>query len=153
MGDLLITGAEEIEAKLKALERKVSKKIVRSAVRAGAKPMLKGAKNNSKVMVGGEMGSLLARNLQTRGFKRQRKGQFGVFTATKTGDDVPEFVDVAKSGQRNYIPAAIEYGHVDRAGGFVPAIPFMRNAFDTFKRLAKKRFREKLWEGIRKAAI
>ena len=131
-----LEGLAEIERKLLSLEKKVGKKIVRKAVRAGAKPMLVAAKANANSMVGGSMGKLIARSLQTRAFKKQRRGQFGVATRLKSG--VPEFVEESADGRSNYIPAAIEYGHIDRGGGFVPAIPYIRAAFDATKRASEK---------------
>jgi len=135
-----IQGAELLEKKLLALERKVAKKIVRKAVRAGAKPLLKATKAAAQSMVGGAMGQMLSKNIVTRAFKKQKKGQYGVGVSTKSesaGAPV-EFVAVSQSGDRQYIPAAIEFGHVDRGGGWVPAIPFMRSSFDATKRASEK---------------
>ena len=134
--DIKIEGVALLEKKLLALERKIGRKIVRKAVRAGAKPMLAATKANANSMVGGEMGNLIARNLQPRAFKKQRRGQYGVATRLKT--DVPEFIEESKAGRRNYIPSAIEFGHIDRAGGFVPAIPYIRVSFDSTKRTSEK---------------
>lgn len=146
MISLQLEGGAALEKKLLALERNVAKKIVRKAVRAGAKPVLAAIKASSRSMVGGSMGALIAKNLQTRGFKKQKRGQFGV--ATRFKPDIPEFVEVSADGQRNFIPADIEFGHEDRAGGQVPAIPFMRSAFDATKRASEKAVALELKTGI-----
>lgn len=134
--DVKLQGADVLEKTLLRLERNVGKKIVRKAVRAGAKPVLAAIKSAANSMVGGTMGRLISKNLQTRGFKKQKRGQFGVGTRLKA--DIPEFVDVSADGSRQYIPAAIEFGHVDRGGGQVPAIPFMRTSFDMTKHKSER---------------
>ncbi len=124
MISIRLEGADILERKLKALEAKTAKKIVRKAVRAGAKPVLQAAKANAANMVGGTMGRLIKKNIKIRAFRKQRRGSFGV--GIQTAPDVPEFIHINKGdGKRQYIPAAIEYGHDN-----VPAIPFMRKAAD-----------------------
>lgn len=145
-----LEGGAALEKKLLALERTVGKKIVRKAVRAGAKPVLRAIKASARSMVGGSMGALIAKNLQTRAFKKQKKGQFGA--ATRFKPDIPELTETSADGQRNFIPADIEFGHEDRAGGQVPAIPFMRSAFDATKRASEKAVVLELKKGILLAA-
>ena len=126
MAGAVLQGFDELERKLLRLERKTAKKVIRKAVRKAAKPSLAQSRQNARSMVGGEMGQLLSKNLHVRGFKKQRRGQFGVATKIKPG--IAEFVHIGKDGTRYYIPAAIEYGHANAA-----AIPFMRNAAITTK--------------------
>lgn len=141
----VLKGFNELERKLVSLERKVGKKIVRSAARKAQKPALDQGKQNSLSMVGGKMGTLISKKLHVRGFRKQKKGQFGLSMKIKPG--VPEFVHVGKDGTRFYIPAAIEYGH-DNA----MAIPFMRQASDMTKNKRVKILGRELAAGIRAVA-
>ena len=140
-----LQGGKELDRKLKTLGTKVGKKVVRTAVRAGAKVELEVSKANATSMVGGDMGSLIAKNLAVRAFKKQRKGSYGVSTIIKPND---KFVYIAKvhskyPGGRTYIPAAIEFGH-DNAR----PIPFRRNAADSTKNKRVQVIGVKLKEGI-----
>lgn len=145
MLSMTLSGDKALERKLRKLPNTVAKKVVRSAVRKGAKPILAAAKANAAGMVGGQMGSLLRRFLTIRAFRRQRRGSYGVrVDVNEKGDEY--FIDVSKSGKRNWIPAAIEYGH-DNA----PAIPFMRSAMDRTKEQAIEVTKRELRNGIEQA--
>ena len=144
MVKMQIKNAQAVQNALNAFEKKISKKIVRKGVRAAWKPLLDRAKKNERANVGGEMGALIARSLQLRAFRRQKKGQYGMLVRIKPGID--EFVVVSKSGKKAYIPAAIEYGHAfpGRGGEGAPkdvaAKPFMRPALDVTLPAAPKIF-------------
>jgi len=137
MSDMIqikIENARAVQNALNAFENKIAKKVVRQAVRAAWKPLLDRAKENARANVGGRMGALIARSLQLRAFRRQKKGQYGMLVRLRPGID--EFVVISKSGKRAYLPAAIEYGHAfpyrggKGAAKDVAAIPFMRPALD-----------------------
>lgn len=138
-------GFELFDAKLKNLETKVARKIVRTATRAGANNTLKSAKANAKSLVGGSMGTLLAKHLKIIVFKHQRRGSFGVQIGMKAG--VPEFTEYSKVGKRNYIPSAIEFGH-DNA----KPIPFIRNAWEKTKARDVQIMGKELKKGIEREA-
>ena len=170
MADLLITGAKELHRKLRQLEKKVSGKIVRTSVRAGANVVLKKAKANASSMVGGEMGGLIKKYLKLRVWEKQPPGAYGMgVVISEAGNDV--FVVTSKAGRRNYIPHAIEYGHAAPGGGkaaakdkpregygggasvkAVAAIPFFRSAYETEKDRAKRVIERLMWKGIEQAA-
>lgn len=141
---LKIENARQIQDALNKFEKKVAKKIVRQAVRAAWKPLLDRAKTNARSVVGGKMGSLIASKMQLRAFRRQRRGQYGMMVRIRPGVD--EFVHASKSGNRAYIPSAIEYGHAfPYRGGKgatkdVAAMPFMRPALDVTLPKAPKIF-------------
>ena len=159
-----IDNADAIQNALNAFENKIAKKVVRQGVRAVWKPLLDRAKANARTAVGGNMGKLIAKNLQVRAFRRQKKGAYGVYVRVRP--NVPEFVSYAKgsfsslanrktTGQRAYIPVAIEYGHAFpyRGGGKNPpkdvaARPFMRLALDVILPNAPKRFERYLINAI-----
>lgn len=147
--ELKTKGFEIFDAQLQALETKVAKGIVRKAVRGGAKETLKQVKINAKVMVGGDMGSLLAKHAKIIVFGFQRRGSYGVqigmrpnvpqFDSWRQGSRTIADFSRGKSGAatrsigktigKSYIPAAIEYGH-----GNAKPIPFIRNAWNRTKR-------------------
>jgi len=145
MISMTIEGGAELERKLGAIESQTAKKIVRKAVREGLKPTHRAAKANAQSMVGGNMGALIAQNLQLRVMKKKRPNSYAMNVRPKPGVD--EFVHIAKkskyAGGRTFIPAAIEYGHDN-----VPAIPFMRQAADKTLRWAHLIVAKVLKQGI-----
>lgn len=170
-----IENASAVQKALDGFEKKISKKIVRQGVRAAWKPLLNKSKQNARTNVGGQMGSLIAKNLQLRAWRRQRKGQYGMMVRIKSG--IPEFLSFAKGARtflrwrsdietrrvsyragkttgQAYIPSAIEYGHAfpyhggKGANKDVAAIPFMRPALDLALPNAPKIFQQHLESAI-----
>lgn len=144
-----IRGLKELDRKLRALDNKVKRKLVKSAVKKGASVILDRVKSNAVTMVGGEMGALLAKNVKVKAFRRQKRGSYGVGVRPKNHIG---FIWITQDGTREYIPAAIEFGHF---GGwqqanpsFVPAIPFMRTAFDSKVRAAERTIARVLGLGL-----
>jgi len=135
-----LDGAKELEKKLASLESKVSKKVVRKAVRMAQKPVLAKIKANALSMVGGEMGSLIAKNLQLKTGK-QKKGSYRI--GVQIREEVAAFVDNSDAGVQYYIPAAVEFGHDNAA-----AIPFMRNAHESTRQIAENIFAQEIKLGI-----
>jgi len=119
-----ITGLNELEQKLKKIEKIEAKKIIRKAVREAQKIDLAASKDNAKSMVGGEMGNKIASALKIKAVNKQRKGSYALQVAIDP-TQAEEFVHNTKGGTRYYIPTAIEYGHRKKGGGTVPSIPFM----------------------------
>lgn len=156
MSSMTLEGFEGLGAKLLRLEKKTAKKIVRSSTRAAAKVTLKQVKSNAKSMIGGNMGSLIAKHAKVIVFKHQRKGSYGVQIGMKP--NVPQFdywpVGSSSSlrarrttGKKSYIPAAIEYGH-----GNARPIPYIRRAWETTKPKAVKTLANELKQGIEREA-
>ena len=138
--DVHITGLAELDRKMKALDARVKRKLVKTAVKTGANVIKNQAASNAQTTVGGEMGDLIAKNLKVHVFRKQRRGSYGVSIWLKPG--VMDFTWLTQDGTRHYIPADIEFGH---SGGwqqenptFVPAIPFIRPAFDSKVRAAER---------------
>lgn len=144
-GRRMLAGGKELNAKLLRIERKVAKQVVKKAVRAATKPMIKAGRSNARSMIGGTMGGLIAKNIKAIVFKFQRSGSWGMQVGMKP--DVPELEDFTSDGKKNYIPAAIEYGHDDAA-----AIPFIRKSWDATKALAKSILGIELKKGVESAA-
>ena len=156
MSSMKLEGFDGLEKKLVSLEKKVAKKIVRTATREAAKVTLGKVKDNARSMVGGNMGGLLAKYSKVIVFKHQRKGSYGVQIGMKP--NVPEFdywsVGSSSSlssrktkGKKSYIPAALEYGH-DNAR----PIPFIRSAFDATRMKAINKMGSELKKGIEREA-
>tara|TARA_Y100000310_G_scaffold160622_1_gene160387 strand:- start:1662 stop:2135 length:474 start_codon:yes stop_codon:yes gene_type:complete len=155
MIDMMLEGAAELEKTLLRLEKKTAKKVVRKAVRAGAKPTLTTAKNNAASMVGGKMGALIKKNIVIKAYKKQRSGSFALAVRMRSG--VAEFIHITADGERYYIPMAIEYGHaLPGAGGSkskdVVAVPFMRNAIGIGIPQAKRIIKNEIVKGINQLA-
>ena len=126
-GSIKLIGGKELDRKLKALPRKVAKKILRQALRAGAKIILAQAKANAPVATG-----QLKKSLKVRAMKRTRKGTVGFKVQTKAGDFKGD----------EFYGSFLEYGFrrgkrpgkgAEYTREIVPAQPFMRPAFDSKK--------------------
>lgn len=143
-----ITGAKEIEAKLKSIESKLARQIVKDALREGANHLLRAMKSNAAAMGQGEtgMGKRIANALMVRVWKKQYKGVYGMGIRLRRD---PAFIGYSEGsassikskkliqGRRYFVPTAIEYGHAfpGRGGGKnapkdVPAKSFARKAID-----------------------
>lgn len=137
MISIALIGGKELEAKLLQLERKVGKKIVRSALRKAQKAMIPTIKGYlSGISKGGGMAQKIAKALTVRAQKRNPRGTYSVHVTLKPN---PDFLHYPKgsfssletrktSGKRSYIPAAIEYGHGKNKEQ--AARPYMRPAAD-----------------------
>jgi HK97 gp10 family phage protein len=139
-----IAGAKELDRMLTALPRTVGKKVTRRAVRAGAKVIAAKAKQNARSIVGGTMGSLIAKALAPRAAKRQKRGEYHINVLIKSRE---EFYHTTVAGTTHYIPAAIEYGHRGAA-----AIPWYRKAFETEKDKALRAVIDETRRGVDEAA-
>ena len=148
---LTIAGAQELERNLATLGQRVHKKVVRKAVREGQRPLLAATKANARSLVGGEMGATIAKHLQIRAPKRQRRrGSYSLLVQLRPGIDA--FVHISQSGKRSYIPAAIEYGHMS-GESYVPPIPFAREAAEATRNESMRRFTEEMRIGTLREAI
>lgn len=159
-----IQGAKELERNLATLGQRVHKKVVRKAVREGQRPLLAAAKANARSMVGGDMGSKIASNLEIRAPKKQERGSYVLLVRMKAG--IQEFVYYRKGAHsllkpgggpgkeigRTYIPAAIEYGHMN-GPTYVPPIPFAQNAADATRSETIRRFTNEMRIGTLREAI
>ncbi len=146
-----LTGAAELEKKLATLEPKIGKKVMRQALRKGAKVIQQAQKAAAASNVGGEMGQLIAKNIIVRALKKKRKNQYGALSLIRPG--VEELIHTSADGTRYFIPAAIEFGHAaPGAGGSgakdVPAVPFARPGFDATKKQAATTTISEIRKGI-----
>lgn len=155
-----ITGAKEVEAMLRRMEKKegvkavkkgtreTQKSVVKPALERNAKELTTNAKNKVGSMAGEDMGVLISQNIAVRVATKLKKGSYGSDVVIKEN---PAFRHGA-----SYIPAAIEYGHAapgDAGGVKVAApVPFMRKAFEESSQRAMYMAGLKIVEEIEKAA-
>jgi HK97 gp10 family phage protein len=124
---IAIKGAKELERKLLSFEPKLAKKIVRTALRDGAKLILEAAKANVPVATGALRDSLKVRAM------RKRRFTYGIMVATAAG---------WFKGEQFY-GAFVEFGTSRLA-----ARPFVRPAFDSEKDAAEKTIVDGIRQGI-----
>ena len=168
---MTLKGGKQVEAALLQIAQKTGKKVVRKAVRAGAKPISKQAKMNAKSLIGGTMGGKIARAMTIRAQRKQRPGAFAVnvLINPKKADQFVSYTAgsqssiatgkfIKSSGKRYFIPAAIEYGHVAPGKGgtgapkVVGPVAYTRKAFDSRKQESIRTTMKTLWQGIEQAA-
>ncbi len=100
-GAVVVTGIKEIDKKLKRLEPKVQKKVLRQSMRAGLKIVQTEMKSQIPVDKG-----LARKNIKVRALKRSRK-RIGMEVRVAAA---PGLVVTSASGKRFFYPAGIEYG-------------------------------------------
>jgi HK97 gp10 family phage protein len=136
-GRVTLEGGAALERKLKALDDKVSKKIVTKALRAGAKIILTAAKTAAPKRLG-----LLKKSLKVRAAKR-KKGNIRFVVQTAYGDFKGE----------TFYSAFLEYGHLAGSRKLesrqpVPAQPFLGPAFESKKDEAAQAITAVIRQGI-----
>ena len=136
MIDISLLGDKELTRKLHRLEIAVQRKIVRHALREGARPVLAAAQQNCPVQTGRLKASLKLRALKAK------RGNFGVQVATGMRDELGIAAD-----DPNYYPMSVEYGH-----GSVAAQPFLRPALDDNAQQAKAIIAREIGQGIESEA-
>ncbi len=143
--DLNVIGDKETVMALNRMSDKMSRNFLAKGARRACRVFKKQIETNASSMVGGTMGAAIKAAVYvgaTR--KRPPRGTVNLNTMLEKDDS---FVSVSKAGQRNYIPAAIEYGHDNAA-----PIPFGRKAFDTKKVEALNDLLDKIDDEIQKEA-
>lgn len=138
--DISLLGDKKLEKQLRKLPNRVEKKVVRQALRAGAKPILAAAKANVATMTAPQTGRL-AKGLQLRAIRRSR-GRMGYRVATKPR----EFYGIEPDDKWFY-PAVVEYGHPKAA-----ARPFLRSAFDSHERSSFAIVKREIGVGVEREA-
>lgn len=156
-----LEGFEELSRTFNSLARGVQGKIIRPALREGAKIVRDEAARRVPVDTG-----RLRKSLKVRALKRSRKF-VGFQITTGTQDELG--IKTPKSGKRNYYPFVIEYGGVvggtarkvrigrrtrvvKDGGRRIPARPFLRPAVDANRDrvmlLLAKRLQAGIWKAI-----
>jgi len=165
MIQMQIKNAQLIQNALNAFSKKISQKVVKQGVKAAWTPLLKRAKANARALDSGRtkqkksqrMGHRIAVALELKPFKKQKPGNYGM-TVKINPEKAKQFVVYSpRTGNRNYIPVAIEHGHAFPGRGAGPgggapkdvaAKPFMRPALDATLPAAPKIFERHLVHAI-----
>lgn len=165
--EIKIEGISDIERAFKTLSGEMRQKIAQEAVAAAAPILVHKISENANSMVGGEMGGLIAQSA-TAVKMRNMSDAVGMKVQLKPDD---RFIHVTKSGNRYFIPFAIEYGHyiarrgqgkmqyvgsygklarsIERAGGQKTSpVPYMRKAADEVETEVQSVITEVIENGI-----
>ena len=161
-----ITGAKELQAKLDTLGRKVEKRVLKKAVRAGQNVLLKRARANARALpqsarFGGAIKAVIAKNIVIKTPRKQQRGTYSLHVQMRPGMDAvlaaytkgshTTLKDRKEHATRHYLPALIEYGH-----GSNPrqaARPFMRPAAASTRTETVRVLQLELQRGIFREAI
>ena len=133
-GAIIITGVKEIDRRLKTLEQRVQKKVLRQAMRSGMKIVLADAKSRVPVLSG-----LTKQNLKLRAMKRSRSKQ-GLLVQVKSAEGLTK---TTRKGEKVFYPAIVEYR---------PGHAFMRPAYDTKGPTARDKTMNELLDGTLREA-
>ena len=145
---IVFQGSKELIRALHKLPDAVHQKVAKAGLRPAANIVLAKARANVRARPGGSLGATIARYLHLRVFANPWTDWKGmVVEVGHRGND--ELVVMSKSGQRNYLPAAIEYGHRGPGQGgkgsrgrpnpnamVAPAYAYMRNAYESTREQA-----------------
>lgn len=148
VGVIRIEGASELERKLKQLEPKMSRKIVRKALRAGARPIQQQEKANIPAVANREHpAGVWKRSIKIRSAKRSRRGDIGIVIQSRQEDFEGE----------NFYGPFVELGHKTGRRGSpmrrqVPGKHYIRKAFETKKGAATAIISRELAAGIEAVA-
>ena len=132
-GGVMIEGAAELERALKALPRKVARKVINKAVRKSGKILLDDVKARAPV---GETRQLKA-SLKLRVVPRQKAGSFAMFVSTAEG--------WFKGDQ--FYGAFVEFGTTR-----MEPQPFARPAFESQKGLVRSIMEREIRDGVEREA-
>ncbi len=135
-GSVVITGIREIDRRLRSLEPRLQKRVLRQAMRKGLKILAAEVKAQAPVDTG-----MTRSKVQVRAVKSRRRGSIELEVRIAAVDELKK--TSAKSGQQVFYPAIIEYG---RDG--VPPDPFVRRAFESKGGAARQVTIESLKAGI-----
>jgi len=178
MSDFEIKGMRQLQKKIDKLSKKVAGPIVRKGVKEGLRVAQKATKANILTMlsggrtettkkgkvktsstlrnVKGRLAETMHNSVIVRSQKKQRKGVYGAnVNFDKKAMDRLVYPE-SENARRQFIPSAIEYGHVlvfmgHHTGKRVRPMPFMRNAFDSTKDKVVKVATTRMWSEIKKA--
>lgn len=137
-----IDGLDELQRKLKTLPGKVQKKLLRSAVTAGAKPIVNAAKAKAPKRTG-TLELSIGRKVM------MKNGTAVAVIGPKTNVQSESKGQTIKPSRYAHL---VEKGFIDRAGEHIPGQPFIEPALDEGGPAAVDAMADKLGKGIEKAA-
>lgn len=134
VASLTITGTKQLERKLKQLEPKVAKKVIRQSLRAGAKIIHTAAKAEAPKRTG-----VLRKSLKVRAARRNRRGTYAVMVTS--GEAGNMFTGKAFYG------AFIHWGTK-----FITSNPFIKRVYAQKEQEARSVVLKSMAEGIEREA-
>lgn len=130
---VVITGIKEIDRKLKRLEPKVQKKVLRQSMRSGLKVMAAEVKSQVPVETG-----LTRSAVKVKAVKRKKRGSIELEVAVGSKPGLTK----QSGGKPVFYPAVVEYKHD----------PFMRRSFTAKGEEARQTTMRLLRDGIEREA-
>lgn len=154
-GTIKLTGARELDLALRNLDRKIARKLVRQALRAGAKIIRDEAQQNAPVLSG-----QLKKSIKVRAAKSRRRGVIRLQVQTADGDYAGDefYASFIEYGFMKQETRRLEDGSLislKRGSGtptYFPPRPFMRPAFESKKHEAARLVETTLRESIEREA-
>lgn len=137
---VVITGIKELDKRLKTLEPRVQKKVLRQAMRAGLKILAAEVKAQVPVDTGATKSQV-----KVRAVKRRKRGTIELEVQIVATDQLKR--TSSKTGQTVFYPAIVEYGSPGR-----PANPFMHRAYAAAGESARQETMVRLRAGIEREA-
>lgn len=145
---MTITGLDEVMDNMRKLGEDVEKRLAKQAAEIAMVPVVDAAKALCPVGTGSLRESIGVKKIRMRG--RYRKGMIVVSVGPRKGFDYAYVGGNRKHDPFKYgIP--VEFGHVTKKGSFVPAVTFMRTAYQNQKEGIVTRFTEELKKKVDRA--
>jgi HK97 gp10 family phage protein len=158
---VVITGLDEIDARLKRLDAAVAKKVLRQASRVSFKPALAAARSNAPSASG-----FLRKQIKLVAVKRSRRGkvgmkvQVGANMRSEIGKYYASFhehgagdkTEPSPPSKKRPVKAHTRQGSPVRAfarkGPSIPAVHYLRDAFESSKADAAATFTRAVLDGV-----
>ena len=150
-----LTGMDNLQKTLRTLEKKVERKIVRTAVRSGAKIIQAEAKAVAPYKTG-----ILRRSISVRARKKRKKAEFSMNVLFDTRK-YPQLVSFSVgsssnlktrklTGKRYFYPAALEFGTTTRPN--IKTKGWFRKAWDRRKQASLAVVLQSMKNGVEREA-
>jgi len=136
---IIITGIPQIDRRLKQLEPKIQKKVIRKSMRDGMKLVATEVKGQVPIETG-----LTKSNVLTRAVKKKKRGSIEIEVRIAGGNT--GLVKTYGGDKRAFYPAIVEYG---RQG--VAPNPFMRRSFAAKGEAARQVTIQSILTGVEEA--
>jgi HK97 gp10 family phage protein len=136
---VIITGLKAIDRRLKSLEPRLQRKVVRQSMRAGMKVLAQAVKAEAPVLTGATEHAV-----KVRVPKRKKRGEIALDVQIAAD---PALVKTGANGKSVFYPAVEQYGARNH-----PPNPFMTRSYDQAGETARNVTLQKLRDGIEREA-
>jgi len=134
LATLEMKGFEALDRKLRRLEKRAAKKVLKRGLRSGAKVIQREAKSRAPVLTGATR-----KSIRVRAMKKQKRGVVGISVRTSKFDNL-------FTGDQ-YYAAFVEFGT-----SRMEAKPFLEPAFEARKHEASETIKREVAAGIAREA-